>query len=363
MNSAKKSKLAERRWIPDGFHFLGPEESRNRRNLLQGLTQIFEEHNYSEITLPSFDYTSSFQSQMEAGESSSLLRSKDWDGFELSPGVDLTLQVVKGMATRSHWEENQNVYYVGRKIRDHKKRNASRREILQIGGESIGNSHPSQIISQVLLLEKLWKYSCRETSVSFVLGHSGLISRVFELLGWTEEWEGTFRQLLFTKNSTELIGLAARKNTPPSLIQILKAFLKPVAFTEFSGFEKQIVSFLSELQKEWETSEFRKQTATKEDVRNQIDSVKQSLGEVRSFIETWEKGNVHFTGIWDPALIRDVNYYTGIVFQGYMNAYPEPVFAGGVYNSLYETYTEIKKDACGFALHIDPIEEIFNIKK
>ncbi|BDA79091.1 ATP phosphoribosyltransferase regulatory subunit [Leptospira kobayashii] len=342
MNSAKKLKLAERRWIPDGFHFLGPEETKNRRVLLAGLMQIFENHNYSEITLPSFDYSSSFHSHLGASESASILRARDWDGYELSPSVDITLQVVKGMAARSHWEENQNVYYVGRKIRDHKKRNASRREILQIGGESIGNSSIGNILSQIQILEKLWLFATEKERVSFALGHAGLLSLVTEILGWEEEWEEITAQLLFTKNHTELINLASRKNTDSHSIEILKLFLKPVSFSGFEEFKKTFLSFdfASDQKKKAETY----------------------LNEVSALIKEWQKANVSFSGVWDPALIRDVNYYTGIVFQGYREGHSEPVFAGGVYDGLYETYTELKKEACGFALHIDPIEEVFSAK-
>jgi ATP phosphoribosyltransferase regulatory subunit len=343
MNSIKKSKLSERRWIPDGFHFLGPEESKNRRQLLQSLTAYFEEAGYSEVSLPAFDYTSSYQSHIAGLDSSAFLTTKDFDGFSLSPGIDLTLQVVKGMAGRSHWQENQKVYYIGRKIRDHKKRNASRREILQIGGECIGNSSESSLISQVQILEKMWKKALKETQATLVLGHAGLIGFIFEILGFTNEDEATVAQLLFTKNDPELMKFIAQKNLHKETVELLKLTLKPLPFSKFEDFKKHFLGL-----------------GVKFSHNSKLVGY---FTEIENFIKHWNDAKISFSCIWDPSLIRDLDYYTGIVFQGYTHGYSEPVFAGGVYNSLYETYAEIKKDACGFALHIDPIEEKIYLKK
>jgi len=343
MNSIKKSKLSERRWIPDGFHFLGPEESRNRAQLLLSLKQCFEVADYAEINLPAFDYTSSFQSQIRGLDSSAFLIAKDYDGYSLSPGVDLTLQVVKGMAGRSHWEENQKVYYIGRKIRDHKKRNASRREILQIGGECIGDSSPANVVEQVGILERMWQKSLPNQKATFVLGHAGLIGLIFESLELGSEGETNLAQLLYTKNVPELMNFVIKKKLNPDSISLLKLTLKPLHFDRFLDFKNAILLLGKKFQ---DNTLFLRY-----------------LAEIEEFLSIWKNAGIGFEGYWDPSLIRDLDYYSGLVFQGFMEGYSEPVFAGGVYNSLYETYAEIKKDACGFALHIDPIEEKIYSKK
>ncbi|GBF48913.1 histidine--tRNA ligase [Leptospira ryugenii] len=337
MNSIKKSKLAERRWIPDGFHFLGPEESKRRRELLQRLSQCLEEASYSEIYLPAFDYTSSFQSQISGTDTSAFLATKDFDGYSLSPGVDLTLQVVKGMAARSHWKENQNVYYIGRRIRDHKKKNASRREILQIGGESIGDSSLPKVFSQMELLSKMWQKVLPKVPATLVLGHAAFLSELFTWLKVPNHEEGKLAQILFTKNAPELQKYLKLWNVSDERQKFLKLCLKPTPFAEFSQFKEKLLSF--------------------QQASFSLEAFVPYLEEIESIIQLWSKAHPSFDGIFDATLIRDLDYYTGIVFQGYMEGYSEPVFAGGVYNQLYESYTEVKKNACGFALHVDPIEE------
>ncbi|MCG6144840.1 ATP phosphoribosyltransferase regulatory subunit [Leptospira bandrabouensis] len=338
MNQKNKSISSEQKWIPDGFHFLGPEESKNRRNLLQSFSELFEREGYSEISLPSFDYSNSFRSHLDHGLES-LLVTKDWDGNELSPGVDLTLQVVKGMAARSHWEENQNVFYFARKIRDHKKRNASRREILQVGVESLGKSDTNHIISQIKILHQLWKASVPSEPFTIVFGHSSFFRSVLEILGWNEEQTKVLRQFLYTKNLPELVSLAARENTSEPHMEMIQLLLRPIPVSEMPKFQNSLQKILSP--KEWDT-------------------LKGDLESITSFFAEWSKVLGEIPCIWDPSLVRDLSYYTGFMFQGYVERDPEPVFAGGVYNELYESFTGIKKDACGFALHLDSIEEIVN---
>ncbi|MBM9589210.1 ATP phosphoribosyltransferase regulatory subunit [Leptospira sp. 201903075] len=338
MNQKNKSISSEQKWIPDGFHFLGPEESKNRRILLQRFSDLFLGEGYSEINLPSFDYSNSFRSHLEQGVES-LLVAKDWDGNELSPGVDLTLQVVKGMAARSHWEENQNVFYFARKIRDHKKRNASRREILQIGVESLGKSDTTHIISQIQILKKLWNLSVPKVPFTIVFGHSSFFRTVLDILGWNEEQTKVLRQLLYTKNVQELVSLAARANTKDSHMQMIQILLRPIPVAEIAKFKESLHQILDSA--EWE-------------------KLKGDLESITSFFAEWTKDRDGIPSIWDPSLVRDLSYYTGFMFQGYVAGDPEPVFAGGVYNELYESFTGIPKDACGFALHLDSIEELIN---
>ncbi|MCW7472146.1 ATP phosphoribosyltransferase regulatory subunit [Leptospira levettii] len=341
MNQKNKSISSEQKWIPDGFHFLGPEESRNRRNLLQSFSELFEREGYSEITLPSFDYSNSFRSQLHEGVES-LLVTKDWDGNELSPGVDLTLQVVKGMAARSHWEENQNIYYFAKKIRDHKKRNASRREILQVGVESLGKSDTNQLISQIQILKKLWDNTIPNKTFTIVFGHSSFFLNLLTILGWNEEQTKVLRQFLYTKNIPELVSLAARTNTSDSHMKIIQLLLKPIPVNGMVGFKKDLESNLS---------------------KEELNLVKNDLVPITSFFEVWNKQMQGVSCIWDPSLVRDLSYYTGFMFQGYVEHDPEPVFAGGVYNDLYASFTGIQKDACGFALHLDSIEVLLNKEK
>jgi ATP phosphoribosyltransferase regulatory subunit len=60
----------------------------------------------------------------------------------------------------------------------------------------------------------------------------------------------------------------------------------------------------------------------------------------------------------DYTLFRDLDYYTGFIFQGYGMGSSYPIFTGGAYDKLFEKFTGQEKKACGFALNIDIFEDI-----
>jgi ATP phosphoribosyltransferase regulatory subunit len=145
---------------------------------------------------------------------------------------------------------------------------------------------------------------------------------------------------LYTKNLPELLSLAARLGVNDRDTEILKLFLTPIKFFDFGSFRNKLLNLL--------TLEEKTKSET-------------ILNEILNFSQKLKKPNINY--IWDPSLLRDVSYYTGIQFQGYMLGNPEPVFAGGVYDHLYETFSGISKPSSGFAIHLDPIEELINKQK
>jgi ATP phosphoribosyltransferase regulatory subunit len=109
---------SEVKWIPDGFHFLGHEDSLQRKKILDKVYQFFDERGYLEVTQPGFDFTSSFLKYVSASEEARILKSRDLSGKEISPSIDLTLQVVKGLAGYSVKKGNQKIFYTGRIVKD-----------------------------------------------------------------------------------------------------------------------------------------------------------------------------------------------------------------------------------------------------
>ncbi|NBU97489.1 MAG: hypothetical protein EBS19_04600, partial [Spirochaetia bacterium] len=60
----------------------------------------------------------------------------------------------------------------------------------------------------------------------------------------------------------------------------------------------------------------------------------------------------------DYSLYRDLDYYTGFIFQAYTEGSPEPILSGGAYDRLFEKFTGVERKACGFALNVDVYEDI-----
>ena len=64
----------------------------------------------------------------------------------------------------------------------------------------------------------------------------------------------------------------------------------------------------------------------------------------------------------DFSVINDMNYYNGIVFQGFVPSIPTDVLSGGQYDNLM-TRMEKKSGAIGFALYLDRLEALVSPRK
>ena len=64
----------------------------------------------------------------------------------------------------------------------------------------------------------------------------------------------------------------------------------------------------------------------------------------------------------DFSVVNDMNYYNGIVFQGFVPSIPTDVLSGGQYDNLMARM-EKKSGAIGFALYLDRLEALVSPRK
>lgn len=66
--------------------------------------------------------------------------------------------------------------------------------------------------------------------------------------------------------------------------------------------------------------------------------------------------------MYDMGIVQKIDYYTGIVFRGYIEGVGIAVLSGGRYDSLYCNYGK-SRNACGFTVDISAIAESTETKK
>jgi ATP phosphoribosyltransferase regulatory subunit len=326
-------KGSEIKWIPDGFHFLGLQEAKKRRNNLNKIHAYFLENNFEEVDPPRFDFSSSFYNHIIDADKSKLFKARDLKGNEISPSIDLTLQVVKGIAGSSNIDKNLKVYYIGKIIKDSDGSTGSRREICQAGAEVIGTSDSSSIKNILFLINGLLKTLTLETKVTLVLGNMAVILSILNKIGVTREEMPIVLNLLYSKNKVELENILINFNTYPELKKIFFKLL-------LSFNPSEILTELKLLNDKFTLGIGSNLTDT-EDIfqyaSNNLENINLCL---------------------DYSLYRDLDYYTGFIFQAYTDGSSEPILSGGAYDKLFEKFTGVERKACGFALNVDVYEDI-----
>ena len=61
----------------------------------------------------------------------------------------------------------------------------------------------------------------------------------------------------------------------------------------------------------------------------------------------------------DLGLVNKKNYYTGIIFKGYVEGYGQPVLSGGRYDSLIGEFGGTDAKAVGFAVNIEAAAKVY----
>ncbi len=323
---------SEVKWIPDGFHFLDHEDSLRRKKILDKVYQFFDERGYLEVTPPGFDFTSSFLRYVSPTEEARILKSRDLSGKEISPSIDLTLQVVKGMAGFSVKKGNQKIFYTGRIVKDNYKKNADRREILQAGAEIIGHSNANTFKMLLTHISELSLALGLTQKITLVLGNTAVYSQIVDYLKFSPADKNTLSHLLYLKEEK-------------SIREFLDTKVK----------KKDIKEILLKIVLSFELKEI------KADVLAVSKKYKMNLEHFIAETEDIFKYSSHFKNLdlcLDYSLIRDLDYYTGFVFHGYYDRVSYPLVTGGAYDNLFQKFSGEEKRACGFAINIDIIEEI-----
>lgn len=324
---------SQKKWIPDGFHFLGPDDSKDRRILLETVSGVLKKKGYSEVFLPAFDYSSTFLQTVSAPDTASLFRIRDASGNEISPSIDLTVQAVKGMAGFSHQRENQNIFYVGRIFKETGKGSVSRKEVMQIGAESLGASGKENTLRILEELDEILSVLPLDNRLTLVLGNVNLFRFIVEEFLLSPVEIEILSALLYQKNGSEIARIFGERKDATAFIRILNALILNF---DLDSLKRSLR--LDSLSGRWR------------------ENIERILEETAWIVNVWSSRKRKIDLCVDFSLLRDLNYYTGFVFQGYLEGFPDPVLTGGSYDHLYELFSGVPKNASGYALVVNTLE-------
>jgi ATP phosphoribosyltransferase regulatory subunit len=64
--------------------------------------------------------------------------------------------------------------------------------------------------------------------------------------------------------------------------------------------------------------------------------------------------------VLDFSAVSNMNYYNGVIFQGFISSLPGSVLSGGQYDNLMRRLRR-RSGAVGFAVYLDQIERLENL--
>lgn len=287
------------------------------------LTGLLESCGYERFKMRKFEEYSLYLKNKNFSDGEYVLTFTDPNGKLLAFKPDVTLSIVKN--SKASANKREKVYYRESVYRYDKHRHEYR-EIDQIGLEVLGKVD-EVLQSEVMLLAAR---SLETVSKEFVLdfSHTGYLEGLLE---WAEKAENGRERLIgyvSAKNAHDLNKLLLECGADEKIIRAAVDALSGV-----NGVDGAIRSLIASGDAHFVTA------------AEQLQKV------VELMAATGYGDNLRA----DFSVISDVEYYSGVIFRGYVRGVPHAVLSGGRYDKLAEKFGKAGIGGMGFALYLSDL--------
>ena len=288
------------------------------------LRALYEAAGCRKYHMGRFEEYGLYQANRSFLSSEQVITFTDLDGRLLALKPDVTLSIAKtaqpapGETLRYYYHEN--VYRPSAESHTFK-------EISQMGLEMLGAVGEAQVQQAVCLAAR----SLDALGADWVLevSHMGYLFGLFDALGVPDAARAKLLEKLREKNAHELRAAAGAAGLADAAADILCSVLS------LCGSYADTLAKAAAL------------------CRN--DAMRAAVAELEALAVPLEKAG----GVirLDMTLAGEMEYYTGLVFQGYLKALPRPLLKGGRYDLLMQKVTP-GAGAIGFAVYLDELDRL-----
>ena len=292
----------------------GSGNLRGGEGAIYSLKRLYESFGYSQYKMSKFEEYELYVRNKSFLVSDHIITFTDLSGSLMALKPDVTLSIVKNSPEKEDGickvYYNENVYRVPKGALTFK-------EIMQAGLECIGEIDNYAIAEVLTLAVK----SLEAVSGDYVLdvSHMGVLSRLIDEIGLSAKAREDLLSCIGEKN---IHGIDAICKEEGKSADIIKKLLM------MKGSADEMLEIL-------------KETSSYADACEMAEILSALTGKVRI----------------DFSVTDDTNYYSGIVFKGFINGIPTDVLTGGRYDKLMKRMGK-SSGAIGFAVYLDLLSEL-----
>ena len=301
---------------------MAPTESK-RNQLLTGLRTLYESLGYTRFSMRRFEEYGLYLENKNFLKSENVLTFTNPDGKLMALKPDVTLSIVKH--ARSERAGMERVYYQ-ESVYSYSAVNREVTEIEQMGVEAMGDVD-AYVVSEIV---RLAVESLQMLSLPYVLdiSHMGLTAGLLDSAGLTPEQQAQALSLIRKKNAHELDAYLLGQGVAADAVQ------QVVRMTQLAGPFAEVFPAAQALSQNEQT-----QTA---------------LDELKALYDALAADGAADALRLDLSMLNELDYYNGIVFQGYVDGAPRAVLSGGRYDLLMRRFGK-SADGIGFAIYLDEL--------
>lgn len=299
---------------------------KGEEKIILSLRSLYSKYGYLPYKMNKFEEYDLYAKNKDFLVSDSIITFTGTNGKLLALKPDVTLSIIKN-ATEEKGTKNkvfysENVYRISGGTREYK-------EIMQMGLECIGDIDLYDTYEVISLA----KNSLESISSDFVLeiSHMGVVSGVLSKITGDEEFCKKALECIEKKSTHTLLDLCQQYNISKPDAEAI------CSLASLYGTPDSVLQKLSLLEKSYDISEYTSE-----------------LKEIWSLLEDdTNSDKIRF----DFSIVNDMNYYNGIVINGFINGICECVLFGGNYDKLL--YKMGKKcSGVGFAIYTDLLSSL-----
>lgn len=311
---------------PEGTRDLLFEECLARRMVERKLTQLFLGFGYSEVVTPVMEFYDVFLGTSRTFRQESLYKLTDSKNRLVTLRPDSTIPIARLASTRLKSAElplrlfyNQSIYENNALLKGRSD------EVVQAGIELIGGENTKRADYEALCtaVEALALFG---KDFRLELGHIGFFKELVKKLNIDSQTEEEIRLLINAKNYPALNDLLDRLGEN-DITETLK--MLPALFGGEEVFDKA------------------EKLYTDPDIKQILENLKVVYRRLKAL-------GYENKIIVDLGIVRHTDYYTGIVFKGYLTGIGDSVLKGGRYDKLLGEFGE-DTPAVGFSVNCDAI--------
>ncbi len=309
---------------PEGTKDILFDECLAIRDVENKYINIFKGMGYSEVLTPGIEFYDVFNSGARKYSQEALYKLTDSKGRLITLRPDCTIPIARLVATRLRdIELPLRLFYTQNVYENNKLLKGRSDEIVQSGIELIGSEYKRADFEVMSIAVSVLK-AYRGTDFRLEIGDIGFFKELVALLGVSDNVSEEIRYLIEAKNYpalNDLLDSIGNNNVTKALKKL------PSLFGGVEVFDK----------------------ASKLVANDKIQSI---LDNLREFYNSLQKLGLGDKLSVDLGIVNRTDYYTGIVFKGYLSGVGEAVLQGGRYNKLISEFG-YNVPATGFAINVN----------
>ncbi len=316
-------------FVPKGVNGMEPSEFEGKEEVLSRIKQLFKKKGFHQVQTPIFEYYDLFNEIKGTIDKDQMIKLIDTDGKILVLRPDATIPIARMVAETKETKDGKAVQkysYVTSIFRmNNDPQNIQSREFTQAGIEWFG-SDGVQADAEIITLAILSLIEAGVDAFTVDIGKANFYKKLIEQIELAEHEIQFIQRLIENKNFLELESYVQELMIPAPYKEALAA----------------IPTLYGEPEKVFARAN---QIAVNDEMKMEIEHLEEVVRELEA------AGFGNFLTV-DLGLINHLNYYSGIVFHGYIAGYGQPVLLGGRYDGLTKQFGYDTK-AIGFAIYAD----------